>query len=318
MPDRISRRGMVAQAIAGGAALALGAGSGRGQESSAGTDEWLISLNTSTIRPASLDDKIRAAETAGYAGLELWSNELTEHAQAGGSLEALGKRLADAGLRVPNIIGLWNCMPESEADRPAALGRVRAQMEEAAKVGARHIAAVPTPDRPNIDVLWAGERYRELLEIGEEYGVRPAVEFVGFFQGISRLGQAAAIGIEARHPRACLVADTFHLYRGGSGFDGVRHLAGSFIACFHLNDAPAQPPQLEQGDEHRVMPGDGILPLPQLIRDLDVIGFRGPLSLELFSRALWERDPLDVARLGVSKIREVIARAEELPRGEAP
>ncbi|MBM3498700.1 MAG: sugar phosphate isomerase/epimerase, partial [Armatimonadetes bacterium] len=278
--------------------------------------EWLIALNTSTVRPASLDDKIRAAEDAGFGGLELWSNELSDHAGAGHSLEALGRRLADAGLQVPNIIGLWNCMPESDGERPAALGRVRAQMEEAAKIGARHIAAVPTPDRPKIDLLWAAERYRELLEVGEEYGVTPAVEFVGFFQGINRLGQAVAIAIEARHPKACLVADTFHLHRGGSGFEGVRHLAGSSIACFHLNDAPAQPAQFEQGDEHRVMPGEGILPLPQLIRDLDAIGFRGPLSLELFNRDLWERDAVEVARLGMQRIRAILAEADLGARGD--
>jgi len=316
MPSGMTRRRMLGQAAAGGAALALcGVGQAPAQES---PDDWLIALNTSTLRPASLDDKIRAAEAAGFRGLELWSNELTDHANAGGSLEALGKRLAGAGLHVPNIIGLWNCMPESDADRPAALDRVRQQMEEAAKVGARHIAAVPSPDRPNIDLLWAAERYRELLQIGEEFGVTPAVEFVGFFQGTRRLGQAAAIAIEANHPKACLVADTFHLYRGGSGFDGVRHLSGSFIACFHFNDAPAQPPQLEQSDSDRVLPGEGVLPLPQLLRDLTTIGFRGPLSLELFNKDVWAMDPTEAAKLGMRKIREVIAKADALPPVEAP
>ncbi|MBM3475058.1 MAG: sugar phosphate isomerase/epimerase [Armatimonadetes bacterium] len=314
MAGGISRRRMLGQAVAGGAALALGRMHGAAAQEPAGhARPWVVTLNTSTVRPASLDDKIRAAEAAGYDGLELWSNELEDHAKAGGSLEALGKRLADAGLKVPNIIGLWNCMPESDAERPAAHDRVRRQMEDAAKVGAAHIAAVPSPDRPSIDLLWAADRYRELLEIGEGFGVVPAVEFVGFFQGINRLGQAAAIGIEANHPQACLVADTFHLFRGASGFDGVRHLSGTFIACFHFNDAPAQPPRTEQGDDDRVLPGDGVLPLPQLLRDLRAIGFNGPLSLELFNRPLWERDPVEVARLGMSKIRAVIEKADELP-----
>lgn len=318
MSDLMNRRQMLSRSAGG--LIALGTGlqaDAAGRERPQEEHRWVIALNTSTIRPASLDEKVRAAEAGGYHGLELWSNELDEYANAGGSLEGFGRRLSDAGLQVPNIIGLWNCMPESDAERVAALDRVKRQLEQAAQVQAAHIAAVPTPDRPNIDLLWAAERYRELIEIGEEYGVIPAVEFVGFFQGINRLGQATAIAIEADHPKACLVADTFHLYRGGSGFAGIRHLSGSFLACFHFNDAPATPPRVEQNDSHRVLPGDGVLPLAELLRDLQSIGFSGPLSLELFKRELWEQDPVEVAKLGMSKVREVIQRAEALA-AEAP
>ena len=310
MPQRISRRGLIG--AAGVAATGVALGTPTPAEARRPKVPWTISLNTSTLRPASLDVKLAAVEQAGYSGIELWSNELTDHAKAGGSLDALGRRIADAGLLVPNIIGLWNCMPEDSSERPATFDRVRKQMEDAAKVGARHIAVVPTPDRPDIDTLWAAERYRELLEIGEEYGVIPAVEFVGFFKGVNRLGQATAIAIEADHPQACLVADTFHLYGGGSGFNGVKCISAPFIACFHINDAPASPPRSEQRDADRVMPGDGVLPLVQLLSDLRANGFAGPLSLEIFNPGYWEQDPFDVAKLGIRKIRALIEESRRL------
>ncbi len=312
MSERIGRRRMLSRTTMGAAALLAGRAVPAQGPNARQNADWIITLNASTIRPASLDEKIRAAAEAGYDGLELWSNEISDHARSGGSLEALGKRLADLGLIVPNVIGLQGCMPESDDERPQTLERVRRQMEEAAAVGARHIAAVPAPDRPDIDILWAAERYRELLELGEEIGVIPAVEFVGFLQGINRLGEAAAIAIEADHPRACLVADTFHLYRGGSGFRGVKHLAPEFIACFHLNDVPAEPAQFELKDADRIYPGDGILPLPRLLADLRAIGFRGPLSLEMFNRDHWKQDPVEVAKTGMAKIRQVIAQSEAL------
>lgn len=312
MSERIDRRYMVSRTAMGAAALFAGRPLPGQDPKLPEKSAWSITLNTSSIRPASLDEKIRAASEGGYDGIELWSNEISEHAQAGGSLEALGRRLADLGLVVPNVIGLWNWMPESDGERPETLSRARRQMEEAAQVGAVHIAAVPTPDRPDIDLLWAAERYRELLDLGEEIGIIPAIEFVGFLQGVNRLGEASAIAIEADHPRACLVADTFHLYRGGSGFGGAKHLAPSFLACFHFNDVPATPPQFELKDADRIYPGDGILPLPQLLADLRGTGFRGPLSLEMFSRDHWKQDPLEVARTGMAKIRHVIARSEAL------
>lgn len=305
MVRSMTRREMLATTGGFGAAVALGQpGSAHAAKRK---DNWIITLNASTIRPAPLEDKVRIAAEAGYQGIELWSNELSDYAAAGKPLEALGKRIKDLGLIVPNVIGLWDCMPEGEREHVQALDRVRRQMADAAKVGAIHIAAIPTPDRPNIDLVWAAERYRELLGIGEEFGVIPAVEFVGFLQGIHRLGQAVAIAIEADHPQACLVADTFHLYRGGSGFNGVRALAGRLIAVFHFNDAPAQPPRSQQKDSDRVYPGDGILPLVQLLRDLREIGFRGPLSLEVFNEGYWRQEPLEVAKTGLRKIRALIA-----------
>jgi sugar phosphate isomerase/epimerase len=269
-----------------------------------------LSLNTSTLGTLGVEEKVRVAAEAGYDGIELWINELDDHAKSGKSLEDLGKRIEDAGLRVPNVIGLWNCMPAEDGQRQAALAEVRRKIEQAQKVQSEHIAAICTPDRPDIDVLWAADRYREIMAIGAEYGVIPAVEFVGFFRGIRTLGQAAAIAIHSNHPKACIVADTFHLHRGGSGFEGVRLLRGAAIAVCHFNDAPATPPQFEQRDSDRVYPGDGILPLVEFVRDLRDIGFAGWLSLELFNRDYYAKPPLDNARTGLAKMKQIVAASE--------
>ncbi len=272
-------------------------------------ERWKIALNTSTISPASLDDKVGAAAKAGYDSIELWAGDLEKYEKEGKSLDDLRKRIKDLGLDVVNVIGLWGCMPQKEEDKPKALEAVRMRMGHAAKAGARHIAALPTPDRADMDVLWAAKRYREILEIGREFNVVPAVEFVGFWKGIHTLGQAAAITIEADHPNACIVCDTFHIYRGGSSYAGIVHLQGAALAVCHFNDAPQTPPQFELKDADRVYPGDGILPLPQFLRDLWKTGFRGPLSLEIFNREEWKKDPFEVARIGIEKTRSVIAKS---------
>ena len=41
-------------------------------------------LNTSTIKPQALLDKIRLAGEAGYDGIELWLNDVLEHVARGG------------------------------------------------------------------------------------------------------------------------------------------------------------------------------------------------------------------------------------------
>ena len=51
--------------------------------------------------------------------------------------------------------------------------------------------------------------------------------------------------------------------------------------------------------------------LVSMLRDLRLAGFRGVLSLELFNRDYWKQDPLVVARTGLAKMKEVVAKSLE-------
>jgi 2-keto-myo-inositol isomerase len=62
----------------------------------------------------------------------------------------------------------------------------------------------------------------------------------------------------------------------------------------HLNDAPAKPPPLIE-DADRLLPGRGVIRLRELVDGLRGRGYEGPWSLETFSPAYWQRDPLEVA-----------------------
>lgn len=275
-----------------------------------GLSPWPLTLNTSTIRPASLEDKLRVTANAGWDGIELWINELESYEEAGGNLKELAQRITDMGLYVPNVIGLWGCMPETREAYEESLTVTRERMRRAAEAGSLYVAAIPAPDREDFDLKWGAELYRDLMRIGrEDYGITVAFEFVGFLRGVHRFGQACAVAMDANEAEASLIMDTFHLFRGGSGFNAVQHVQGSFIADFHWNDVPGDVPREEQGDEHRLYPGDGILPLTQLLRDLKTIGYERTLSLELFNRAHWELPPETVAREGREKMLACIAEA---------
>lgn len=132
------------------------------------------------------------------------------------------------------------------------------------------------------------------------------MEFLGFVDGIKNVASAWAIAAGTGDSRATVVADVFHMMRGGGSVDDLLTLEGARVACFHINDVPADPDPLTQNDEDRVMVGDGIAPLPRVIANLRTIGYRGPLSLELFNSRLWEQDPLEVASNGLKRIRELV------------
>ena len=73
-----------------------------------GKSPWPICLDTATIRPVKgLDKKVDIAIAAGYDAIEPWDSDLMEYEKNGGDLKKLGKRIRDAGLFVPSMIGLW-------------------------------------------------------------------------------------------------------------------------------------------------------------------------------------------------------------------
>jgi len=52
-----------------------------------------------------------------------------------------------------------------------------------------------------------------------------------------------------------------------------------------------------------------VAPLGQIFRDLVAIGYRGMVSLELFNRDYWKMEPLQVARIGLEKMRSAVRKA---------
>jgi 2-keto-myo-inositol isomerase len=261
------------------------------------------SLNSSTIKPTPILEKIRIAAQAGYEGIELWHDDIDLHLQAGGTLEEIRHAVDDHGLTVPTTIMLkgW-CEPDGP-EHVAGIAECRRRLEQSAAVGALH--AVAGPPHGAVDFELAGQRYGELLDLGLSLGVKPAMEYLGFAQQVNSIAAAMAIMSGSGHPQATIVLDPFHDFRGGGGCEDIARLAAAQIAVCHFDDAPASPPADQQRDPDRVMPGEGVINLQRFCELLIQIGYTGFVSLELFREDLWQQDPLAVARTGLEKMRRV-------------
>ncbi len=270
-------------------------------------------LNTSTIKgqALSLVDELTLTAEAGYDGIEPWVREMDTYVEAGGSLEDLGKRAADLGLAVENLIGFFEWVVDDDARRAKALEEARRNFDIARRVGCTRLAAPPmgATDVTDLDLNAAADRYRALLEIGEEYGVTPVLEFWGHSKALQKLGEALHVAAQCGRRDACVLADVFHMYKGGSPYEGLRLVGADTIALFHVNDFPARPPRAEITDAARVYPGDGVAPLHVIFRDLARAGFHGPLSLELFNADYYAQPARTVAETGLRKMREAVEHA---------
>ncbi|MDP6116145.1 MAG: sugar phosphate isomerase/epimerase family protein [Planctomycetota bacterium] len=279
------------------------------------SEPFEYSLNSSTIRGQELgiEKVIELAAEAGYKGIEPWINELDAFTDSGGSLEDLGKRIADAGLKVPNVIGFPKWSVEDDEERAAGIEEARRNLDMSQKIGAERLAAAPMgyQDKPGLNLDRAAERYRALLDVAQDYGVVPMLEFWGFSKSLYRFGEALYIASEAEHPDACILADVYHIYKGGGSHTSLRLAGAETFGLFHVNDYPADPPRETIADADRVYPGDGIAPLAEIFQTLHKIGYRGMLSLELFNESYWEQEASHVLETGLKKLREQVQAAFE-------
>lgn len=270
-------------------------------------------LNMSTIRGQKLSaaEEIEVAGKSGYDGVEPWMGKLRQYVEEGGSPAELQRRIEDYGMTVESAIGFASWIVNDPEKRKQGFEEAKRDMELLAKIGGKRIAAPPAgvPRGEPVESLAAAERYRQLLELGEQTGVVPQIEMWGGNESIGKVSTAVFIAVESGHPDACFLGDVFHTYKGGSDFDSFRLLSAQALQVFHVNDYPAAPPPPAIGDEHRVYPGDGIAPLSKILNIFQSVGAAPALSLELFNREYWKKDALDAAQIGLAKMRQIVAQA---------
>src|SRR5690606_15381094 len=271
-----------------------------------GRSPWPICLDTATVRPASLREKVKIAAKAGFDAIEPWDDELADFEANGGNLKDLGKEIKDLGLFVPSVIGLWNALPPTAELFKNSLTDTRRRMRMAADIGSQHIQTIPNTVGDDYDQQWVARRYRELIELAKnDYNLQAALVFVKYFP-LKTLGQAMAVALDANHPDAMVIPDTYHMHISEGGFEGLSLISGRSMAIFQFSDAPAAPAIDQLNDSHRVFPGDGILPLPKVLRDLKATGFEKCVSLELYNPEYWKQDLQQVAETGLRKTLAVI------------
>jgi sugar phosphate isomerase/epimerase len=286
----------------------------RGRRGRSPSEPFGYCLNTSTIRGHNLSiiEEIDVAAEAGYEAIEPWIGKLDDHVAKGGSLKDLAKRIGDHGMTVESAIGFAQWIVNDDAQRTKAMEAAKRDMDRVAQIGGKRIAApaAGAQDRADVGLDVAAQRYRKLCELGDPFGIVPQVEVWGFSKTLTKLSQATYVAVESGHPKACVLADVYHLHKGNSDPNGLRLLSADAMHVMHVNDYPADPPRERITDAMRVYPGDGVAPLKQIFTILRDIGYQGYLSLELFNEKYWkEADALTVATTGLQKTREAVQKA---------
>jgi 2-keto-myo-inositol isomerase len=254
-------------------------------------------LNGATIMTTSTPRSLEVARNAGFDGIEARAERLFEdpaEVNATAAIVRPGEVWSLNGIRI-------SLLPDGTLDRQRVEADIEPRLEVCYAIGASYLLVVP-PRMPELSEEQALEGIREGLGLARdraaEGGVGVAFEFLGFFDCPIRTPAAAGRAVDGLDGVE-LVLDSCHWHASGSG--PLDALPVERLAMVHLNDAPAKPPSKVE-DADRLLPGLGVIRLPELVAALRGRDYGGPWSLETFNPGYWEADALTVARHGAAAL----------------
>lgn len=117
------------------------------------------------------------------------------------------------------------------------------------------------------------DTFAEVCEAAAERGIRPRLEFMTY-SAVKTVHDAARIVERAQHPGAAVLVDALHLRRSGGSPADLAAVPPSRLPYAQLCDGPLEPVWPDESQARtesrtgRLLPGDGELPLPELVKAL--------------------------------------------------
>jgi sugar phosphate isomerase/epimerase len=253
-------------------------------------DKARLSLNQMTTANWSAAQAIDGCVRHGIGSIALWRHKIEE-----AGLSACVKLVRDAGVHVSSVCrgGMFPAPTEQErrkniednfraADEAAALaadslvlvvgGCAGLAIEEARRMAADGVAAL---------VPYARER-------GVRIGLEPLHPMYAADRSVlNTIGQALEIASHYDADEVGVILDTFHIWWDPLVAELIAQAEGRIFGL-HVSDWLVPLPDVLLG---RGLMGDGVIDNRKLLRFVEQAGYKGPIEVEIFNRALWDADP---------------------------
>lgn len=266
-----------------------------------------LGFNGATTMTSPFETDVQIASHAGFDVLEITATKLDQYLQTHTLADA--RRLIDAANLKTHAINSIEQINVA-AQRQHVLARTRQLSQWCQALGCPWIIAVP--GAAPAGATWAHIRdetmnvLRAMSEIAVPYGANIAFEFLGFpWCAVRTVAQAWEIVNTLNLPNVGIVIDTCHFFAGESTLESIQLIHAQKLAVFHLNDVEAMPKEKIE-DTNRLFPGDGVIPLKEIINAVRATGFDGVASVEIFRPEYWQREPASVAKEAHAKSKGVL------------
>lgn len=244
--------------------------------------------------PLDSAEEVRQAAAAGFDLIEFRAPKIAWWLERE-ALDDIRRQIDAPGIRPLSINAIEQANTRPPDGRRALLDECERMAGWAAALGCPYVIAVaglldePQPEEDvrarTVDALAA------LADIAERHDVRLGFEFLGFRNcSVNSLQSALKIVRRVKRPSVGLVLDTFHFFLSGEPVDALQEIQSGELFILHVNDAENRP-RTELADEHRLLPGEGVIPLRQIWDTLQQRVLIGHASLELFHPQHWQEPP---------------------------
>ena len=260
------------------------------------TDARLLSFNQATAERASLREVVESCARHEVPYVSLWRHKIAET-----GLDVAAKLVRDAGLKVSSVCrgGMFPAVTAGE--RQAKIDDNRRALDDAAALGADVLVLVcgAAADR---DISSARSMVADgiaaIAPYAKERGVRLGIEplhpaFAAERSCITTMREARLISEQFDAANVGVVVDVYHVWWDPERAEEIAAL-GDRIAGYHVNDwlVPVKNVLMNRG-----MMGDGVIELRRIRGEIERAGYRGPIEVEIFNEAIWERPVDELVRL---------------------
>lgn len=252
------------------------------------TDLSRLSLNQITTQKWSVPEAIEGCVKAGIPSIAFWRDKV-----AATGLQETARLVREAGLKVSSLCrGGWFDAP-TQPERQAHLDDNRRAIEEAAALGTEVLVLVCGPTAGK-DLVAAREYVQasieKLLPFAAEHGIKLGIEpmhpmYTADRSVIVSLAQANRIVRQLNQPNLGVVVDVFHVWWDPDVYNQIQAASGTILG-FHVSDWLVPLPDILMG---RGMMGDGVIELRRLREAVEAAGYSGPIEVEIFNQAIWDR-----------------------------
>ncbi|MFZ5435592.1 MAG: sugar phosphate isomerase/epimerase family protein [Bacillota bacterium] len=265
----------------------------------------VLAFDTISIKNApSTEEKVRVAHEAGFPAVELRGNDIRDYT---GSITELHSIIEGLGLQVVGFV------PEADeydwhyeaVDKVVARALETFKLCEALEVDTVVYPVMSTDS----DIATTTRNFRVLCHAAAPFGLKIGLEFIGHVPKVQTLETAWHIVKNAEEPNGGIVLDLFHFYRGRSKLDGIRRIPPDKVYLVHVDDAMDKPIEELVGAKHRLYPGEGVIPVQEIITVLLETGYTNPFVVELFNEDYWADSPTNVAERAKRTSQDIIALA---------
>lgn len=268
-----------------------------------------IGLNGATTMKANLLTDIDITSKVKYDFLEIWAAKLKEYLKKA-EITSLKDYFIKRQVIPYSINSIERINFRDHAGKEEVESECYYLCEIASKIKCENIVVVPGKRPSGASEKDARdesvESLRRLSKIAEKFGVRLAFEFLGFsWCSINRLEKCLEVIEIVGKKSIGFVFDTFHFYAGESSVESIKKIDPKKLAIFHINDCEDKPRE-ELLDSHRLLPGEGVIPLKDILNGLKKIGYSHSASIEIFRPEYWEMDPYELAEEAKNKTRQVL------------